>query len=123
MADEYVVLGAIMQCSKGSNFRKINLPVSHGSYIKGVPILNAGDNTTKNISYFGVCQCSKCSDKIDVIDHEGNLRVGEKKCQVEPAEWQDTKEDNLIDGKPALTIKSNMVTKCGGLITFLTSGQ
>lgn len=128
MAEEYIVHGAKMWCSKGSNERKINLPVSHGSYVKSKdcgtkkPILNSDDKTEENISYFGVCECSKCSKEIDVIPKGGGLKHG-KMCKPELDEWQDTKEDYLVDGKPALTTKSKMYTNCGGVITFTSSGQ
>lgn len=130
MADEYIVRGAKMKCSCGSNTRKINLPVSHGSYVKSEEcktektILNADDKTEENISYFGVCPLhGKEDDKIDVIDDKGKLITNEKKCHPELAVWEDTKIDYLVDGKPALTTKSKMYTNCGGIITFETSGQ
>ena len=131
MAIEYIVRGAKMKCSCGSNTRKINLPVSHGSYVKyeecgtEKPILNADDKTEENISYFGVCPLhGKEDDKIDVIDDNGSLITNEKKCKLELGdEWLLTKDDYLVDGKPALTTESIMFTKCGGIITFKSSGQ
>ncbi|NFS30512.1 DUF4280 domain-containing protein, partial [Clostridium botulinum] len=32
MAQAYVVRGAKMKCNKGSHKKRINLPVSHGTY-------------------------------------------------------------------------------------------
>ncbi|MBO1685222.1 MULTISPECIES: DUF4280 domain-containing protein [Clostridium] len=131
MASEYIVRGAEMKCNCGSNKRKINLPISHGSYVNEEkcgttkPILNSDDKTEENISYFGVCPLhGKEEEKIDVIDDKGNLISNGKKCKLElGGEWQVTKEDYLVDGKPALTTDSIMFTNCGGIITFLTSGQ
>ena len=131
MAVEYIVRGAKMKCSCGSNSRKINLPVSHGSYVKyeecgtEKPILNADDNTKENISYFGVCEHGKEDELIDVIDDNGTLICSKKKCKLEidNCKWMVTKDDYLVDGKPALTTDSLMFTNCGGIITFTTSGQ
>ena len=130
MAEEYIVRGAKMKCIFGSNTRKINLPVSHGSYVKyeecgtEKPILNSDDKTEENISYFGVCPLHGDEEKIiTVIPDEGGIKVG-KKCKLElGGEWQLTKEDYLVDGKPALTTKSILFTQCGGIITFKSSGQ
>lgn len=130
MAVEYIVRGAKMKCSCGSNKRKINLPVSHGSYVNfkecgtTKPILNADDKTEKNISYFGVCPLhGEEGNIITVIDDNGGIKVN-KKCKLKLGdEWMLTKDDYLVDGKPALTTESIMFTKCGGIITFETSGQ
>ena len=129
MADEYIVRGAKMKCFLGSNTRKINLPISHGSYVKYTecgtekPILNSDDKTEENISYFGVCPFGDPGEIITVIADGGAVKVG-KKCKLElGGEWQETKDDYLVDGKPALTTKSKMFTNCGGIITFKSSGQ
>ena len=130
MADEYIVRGAKMKCLFGSNTRKINLPVSHGSYVKfkdsetQKPILNSDDKTEENISYFGVCPRGDDAQIIDVITDEGGVKTG-KKCKLElgGGDWILTKDDYLVDGKPALTKKSILFTNCGGIIVFDTSGQ
>ena len=129
MADEYIVRGAKMKCIWGSNTRKINLPTSHGSYVKyeecgtDKPILNCDDKTEENISYFGVCPFGDPGEIITVIPDGGGVKTG-KKCRLElGGEWQLTKDDYLVDGKPALTTKSIMFTNCAGIIMFKSSGQ
>lgn len=105
MGVEYIVRGAVMCCSCGSCPSNIKIPISHGSYVENVPILNKTDNTTANISPFGICILTK------------------KPCAVSPGKWTDVKEDKLIAGNPALTTNSIMFTNCGGIIRFITSGQ
>lgn len=104
MIAEYIVKGAVIYCNRGSCTSIITLPASHGSYVMGIPILTKVDNTTANISPFGMCNCGE-------------------KCIVVPGDWIDVKEDKLINGQPALTTNSIMFTNCGGIIRFITSGQ
>lgn len=126
MSEYYVVLGAKMSCSKGSNERKINLPISHGSYVKDKPILNKSDCTDKNIKYFGVCKggCFKEEHTITVIGKDGKVTTGPK-CEplLEASEWLKTKDDTLVEGKPALTTESVIYCSRNGNIKFVTSGQ
>lgn len=123
MAEYYVVLGAKMKCDKGSNIRKINLPISHGSYVKGKPILNKKDCKPENISYFGVCSECAEAEEITVIDENGALKVGKKCTPVIVVEWARTKEDTIVEGQAALTTESVIFCTHGGNIKFVTSGQ
>ena len=125
MSDYYFVRGAKMSCSKGSNERKINLPVSHGSYAKGKPILNKKDSKPENISYFGVCTGGACMDdeEITVIDKNGCTKTGKKCKPITLLDWVKTKDDTLIEGEPALTTESVIFCSHGGNIKFVTSGQ
>ena len=38
--NEYLVRGALLYCTNGTHPRRINLPICHGSYIKGHPLLH-----------------------------------------------------------------------------------
>jgi hypothetical protein len=122
----YIVRGAKMRCEKGTHARKINLPVSHGSYVKGKPMMNQGDNVVnKNISYFGICHECQEGEDIYLIGEDGNQLPPGKKCLVQIAgEWSDTKVDTLVEGKAALTTDSWLVcSKYQGKIKFETNGQ
>lgn len=112
----YVVRGAKMRCDKGSQIKRINLPISHGAYSDGNPIMNQNDNAVgKNISAFGICKGGCPSSG-------GNEKM--KKCQVKILkEWMNTKGDTLIDGAPALTTKSVLICAYGGKISFISDGQ
>jgi hypothetical protein len=129
MSDEdiyYVVMGAKMRCEKGSHPRKINLPVSHGSYINGKPMMNKGDNVVdQNISYFGICKDCQEGEDIYLIGEDGNQLPPGKKCMVQVSgEWSDPKDDTLVEGKPALLKKSWLVCSAyQGKIFFETTGQ
>lgn len=127
MGKYYIVRGAKMQCDKGSNCRKINLPVSHGSYAKDSPILVKTDSKpVENIPYFGVCKNEdQLPEKIDitVINKDGAVQTG-KKCMLQiNGDWKDTKDDNIVDGQPALTTDSKLFCNCLGVITFENHGQ
>jgi len=121
----YVVRGAKMKCSKGTNITRINLPESHGSYSNGNPVMNENDYVVgKNISCFGICRgaCPSSGD-ITLKKKNGGTVTG-KKCQVKIIkEWMNAKEDTLVDGLPALTTDSTLICAYGGIIKFISDGQ
>jgi hypothetical protein len=102
----YVVRGALMKCKCGAAPAKINLPVSHGSFINDKPMLNEADNKVPlNIPTFGACTTIKvCAPNI-------------------LTNWVFTKTDTLVDGKAALTSESKLICANGGEISFVTDGQ
>lgn len=112
----YVVRGASMVCDKGTDTKRINLPVSHGAYAHGQPIMNENDNVVgQNISSFGICSgsCPSSGDDEKM-----------KKCQIMILnKWMNTKEDTLVEGAPALTTASMLICAYGGVIKFITDGQ
>lgn len=122
----YIVRGAKIRCTKGTHERKINLPVSHGSYVNGKPMMNKGDRVEeKNITYFGICKECEHGEDIYLLDENGSQLPPGKKCHVKTSsEWSDTKEDTLVEGKGALTTDSWITcTAHGGRITFVDNGQ
>lgn len=59
--ESYLVMGAKLYCSCGSHVRRLNLPLDHGVYIRGLPMIHEEDclvGDGKNITTFGVC-CSE----------------------------------------------------------------
>lgn len=122
----YIVRGAKMRCSNGTHPRQINLPTSHGSYVKGKPVMNKGDNVVdKNISYFGICKKCTQGEDIYLLDEKGVQLPPGKKCLVQIIdEWQNVKDDTLVEGKPALINDSYLICSLyEGKITFETDGQ
>lgn len=138
----YVVRGATMYCSCGTHTRKLDMPASHGSYIRDKAMMNRTDckvGIDKNIPPFGACR-SETKDGIDikiedtkdllqVTDEDGNpvefpLPIEGKLCEPELAkEWADAQEETLVDGEPALTVKCTITCKYGGVIGFMDAGQ
>ena len=138
----YVVRGATMYCSCGTHTRKLDMPASHGSYIRDKAMMNRTDckvGIDKNIPPFGACR-SETKDGIDikiedtkdllqVTDEDGNpvevpLHIEGKLCEPELAkEWADAQEETLVDGEPALTVKCTITCKYGGVIGFMDAGQ
>lgn len=122
----YVVMGAKMRCNKGTHARQINLPVSHGSYVTGKPMMNEDDNVVdKNISYFGICKECQEGEDIYLIGEDGKQLPPGKKCLVQiSGKWSKAKEDTLVEGKAALTTDSWLVCSLHkGIIKFQTNGQ
>ncbi|NRT72216.1 DUF4280 domain-containing protein [Clostridium beijerinckii] len=122
----YIVRGAKMKCTKGTHKRKINLPLGHGAYVNGYPMMNKKDNEAeKNIKYFGICNggCEEGED-IYLIGEDGIQLPPGKKCKVTILDdWMNAKEDTLVEGEAALTLDSKLTCIYGGIISFVTDGQ
>lgn len=138
--NEYLVRGAELKCSCGSNNRKLNLNTCHGVYIKGHPVAHELDcipGDRENITWFGVCDNDEIeTEEVRVKLEDGGERQG-KRCYPEIVGiWMDTyegtkivdnhdegeAEENLIKCK-ALTIGSFLVCRHGGIIAPVNSGQ
>lgn len=138
----YVVRGATIYCSCGTHMRKLDMPVSHGSYIRDKAMMNKNDckvGIDQNIPPFGACR-SEAKEGIDIIiedakdllpitDEEGNkldipMPIEGKLCEPKlGAEWTGVQEKTLVDDKPALTINSTITCSYGGTIGFMDAGQ
>lgn len=109
---EYLVRGALLECSCGSYPRRMNLPKCHGVYIGKNPMVNSGDHKSgDNIQSFGSCK-----------------KKDNKPCTPEFAgddPWQDINSKLIIgdEQKYALTTDSYLECVTGGRITVVTSGQ
>lgn len=104
----YVVRGATLQCSNGTDPGVLNMPTCHGVYIKDQPVMNVADTVVDaNISVFGFCKSTQalCTPEF---------------C----TKWSDGQEHVLLDQEPALLSKSKLVcSKYGGEITIVHDGQ
>lgn len=138
----YVVRGATIYCSCGSHMRKLDMPVSHGAFIRDKAMMNKTDckvGIDKNIPTFGACMSEK-KDGIDIkiedtkdlvpfTDERGNpiqvpMPIEGKLCEpMLAAEWAEPQEDTLVDGKAAITVKSTITCSYGGTIGFIDAGQ
>lgn len=128
MADEprYIVRGAKMRCNHGSHPRRINLPVSHGSFVNQKPAMNETDSIVdKNIAYFGICSsgANPNNETIYLVGENGGTISGKRCTPKILSHWLLTKEDTLVEGKPALTTDSQLICAYEGKITFLSDGQ
>lgn len=89
---EYLVRGAMLRCTCGSHYRRLNLPQSHNYYKEGRPLMNELDSIpgTKdkcesafknrlNVPYFGVCTGGNSPGETILLkadktrDHEGKV--------------------------------------------------
>lgn len=83
----YLVRGAELYCNCGTHIRKLNLPICHGVYTNGRPMMHEEDcevGDDKNIPSFGICQSeenpvnkswlAKAGDKIKGFFHWGKRR-------------------------------------------------
>ncbi|WXR60893.1 DUF4280 domain-containing protein [Peptostreptococcaceae bacterium AGR-M142] len=130
--EAYVVRGARMICSCGSHKRRINLPISHGSYVKEKPIMFKNDYVSEypskekyNIPYFGICSNSKNKNKeVITLAHEKTREpIDGIKCTPKfLMPWEKCKKDMFL-GEMALTTSSILYCAYGGVISFVTSGQ
>lgn len=138
----YVVRGAKIYCTCGSHVRKLDMPVSHGSYIRGKAMMNEKDckvGIEQNIPPFGACfsenkagidiEINDAKDLVPYTDENGNpveiqLPIEGKLCEPKlAAQWQEAQEDTLVDGQPALKVNCSITCSYGGTIAFMDSGQ
>ena len=116
--NEYLVRGALLYCTNGTHPRRINLPICHGSYIKGHPLLHKNDcKIGENISYFVVCESETPPEEVEDVQ-------GLKCIPDILGEWRGVKtKTNIIGDFPALAMESYLICNCGGIIQPVTSGQ
>ena len=108
---EYLVRGALLQCSCGSFPRRLNLPLCHGVYIGKNPVMNSGDYIPEvNVMSFGTCSKtgSKCMPGFAGY-----------------APWLNVNRRLIVgdEDKYALTTNSYLECVTGGRITVVSSGQ
>ncbi|WP_374019769.1 DUF4280 domain-containing protein [Paenibacillus thiaminolyticus] len=111
----YVVAGAILSCSYGSQPSRLGTQMSHGVYIKGKPIMNIMDHTPNvNIMPFGSCGSMQNPAVAAATAAKGGLpqRVACTPMVMMP--WLGGKTDKLVDNNPSLLNDStNMCMFCG----------
>lgn len=134
---EYLVRGALLRCSCGTNSRKLNLSPCHGVYFKEHPLVHKMDckqGKEENITWYGVCdQVDLETEEIVVVNDRGQKQTGRKCCPEIIGSWRNTyskaqiadnhapsEEYELYD---ALTVDSYLICRHGGIITPVNSGQ
>lgn len=138
----YLVRGAELMCSQGSNKRMMNLSPCHGVYIKMHAVVHELDciqGDEDNITWFGVCTPGEGleTESIKLLADNGTKCHG-KKCEPHIiGTWMETHEGTKIvdngdklpseeenaKGCNTLTMDSFLVCKYGGIIMPITSGQ
>lgn len=123
--NQYVVRGALLKCECGTHPRRLNLPWSHGIYIREHPMIKIDDCTSRNISYFGICRGKtppQNSPQINLVAYGEDANSADAKvvhgCQCWPSivgQWK-----NVNGG--TVTTDSYLVCAHGGIITPITSG-
>ena len=124
---EYLVRGAMLVCSKGSHPRRLNLPKSHGVYIKEHPMIKQEDCIVdENITFFGVCDSETPPEGAQVVKYAGFVPEGATESVPDVQGMMCTPEIigewNCVHGK-AVTTDSYLICSCGGIIEPVTSGQ
>lgn len=114
-----------MTCSCGSHKRRINLPMSHGVYVKGHPVMNRHDCSEDNIPSFGICSSGTSSKApiIKLFSREKGEIEGFRCERSFLGVWEDAKEGYGLDGSEALKKDSYIICEHGGIIRFENSGQ
>ncbi|SFR88995.1 DUF4280 domain-containing protein [Anaeromicropila populeti] len=139
--EKYLVRGAMMHCSCGSHYRRLNLPECHGVYTKERPLMNVADSLpgdALNIPTFGVCSSGKNSTGGSVLlvadvprdvygrpiagAGEGNVK-GTPCVPIIVSQWMCPHETTIVGTEPAITPRSFLVCKYQGLIEVVDSGQ
>nr|WP_241970776.1 DUF4280 domain-containing protein [Brevibacillus sp. Leaf182] len=120
----YVVVGAILSCSSGSQLSRLKMPFSHGVFVKGKPQMNIMDFVSNvNIMPFGKCSSLKNPAVASATAANNGVLTPMPCTPVMTMPWMDGKTDKVVGGHPALLNKStNMCFHCG-LIKIEDDGQ
>lgn len=144
MSDDLQYITRLMRirCDKGTMDNYINVDRDHGVLAGGdlQPVLNANDHTKKNIIHCGKCRSDGNPERMirkdmvisgltisgaflfaeslaDFLEDTGIITC---KCRPNtPRPWIFTNEDNILEGAPALTMKSKLACRYGGVISFV----
>ena len=111
----YVVAGAILSCSFGSQKSRLKMQMSHGVYVKGKPIMNVMDHVPNiNIMPFGTCG-SRMNPAVASATAASNGVLTRMPCMpMVTMPWIGGKSDKTVDNFPALLNDStNMCMYCG----------
>lgn len=136
---EYLVRGALLRCSCGTNSRKLNLSPCHGVYFKEHPLVHKmdcrqGEEAEDNITWYGVCdQNDLDTEDIVVVNDKGENQTGKKCCPEIIGCWRNTYNKTQIAANhvgfeeyelyDTLTMDSYLICRHGGIITPVDSGQ
>lgn len=138
---QYITRRMRIRCDKGTMDNYINVGRDHGVLVGGnlEPVLNANDHTKKNIIHCGNCESEENPERKfrkglvaglmgpigflaagSVINLLEDAEVVTYKCKPNtPQPWIFTNEDNILEGAPALTMKSKLACRYGGVISFV----
>ena len=126
----YIVHGAKMCCSAGSNSTRLNLPRCHGVYTGDKAFVHEDDCKFEvNISMFGICQNCQgetvgfVSDLDTEFSKAGEPAFGAMCKPMLESKWDGVHPVTKVDGKSVLTAESFLICNMGGVIQFMTSGQ
>ncbi|WP_082798950.1 DUF4280 domain-containing protein [Metasolibacillus sp. FSL H7-0170] len=111
----YVVAGATLSCSEGDQTSTLQLPVSHGVFLKNKAKMNEMDfQPNVHVQPFGLCQ-TLANPAVAAATAANNGVLKPMPCTpVLTMPWINGKSDQLIENSPALTTQStNMCLYCG----------
>lgn len=138
---EYLIRGAMMKCTHGSHYRRLNLPKSHGVYTKDRPLMNETDSLEgdeHNIPTFGICDScnNKTGNSVLLKKDVPRDKYGKPTGKPSPGEirgipcspviisnWMCPNEASFVEGSKAITVQSFLVCKYEGIIEVVDSGQ
>lgn len=107
----YLVRGAELCCNCGTHKRRLNLPVCHGVYTNGQPMMHeedceAGDD--KNIPSFGICQSEE-----NPVNKSWLAKAGDKiKGFFTGEEEEDEAEKIILQTEDGQNVKGYPCTPC-----------
>ncbi|MFR5753688.1 MAG: DUF4280 domain-containing protein [Roseburia intestinalis] len=90
----YLVRGAELYCNCGTHKRRLNLPICHGVYTNGQPMMHEEDcevGDDKNIPSFGICQSEE-----NPVNKSWLAKTAEKIKNFFTGEEEDEDADKII---------------------------
>lgn len=90
----YLVRGAELYCNCGTHKRRLNLPMCHGVYTNGKPMMHEEDcevGDDKNITSFGICQSEE-----NPVNKSWFAKTGDKIKEFFTGEKEEDEEEKII---------------------------
>ncbi|QDX92974.1 DUF4280 domain-containing protein [Brevibacterium sp. JNUCC-42] len=121
----YVVAGAILTCTFGTQKSRLKTPLSHGVFVKDKAQMNIKDFVPNvNIMPFGRCGNLANPEVAAATEANGGYLKRMPCMPIVTMPWIGGKENKLIEDAPVLLNDcTNMCLHCGGQISIIDDGQ
>jgi hypothetical protein len=118
----YVVNGATLSCSCGSDYSKLKVCDERNVYTNGKLQANVLDSKP-NLNIMPFSKCIGERNQGNIIGTDSMGRPQRVCVPIIFMEWINGKKDTLVEGYPALLDKSTIMCMCGGKIIIEDDGQ
>jgi hypothetical protein len=124
MSTSYVVYGATMKCTHGSQEAELKVPIDHKVDINDKRQANIKDHRPfANVPSFGLCS-NLANPEVKAATARNKGRLKKRPCKpATTTPWINAKNDVLLGDEPALLSNSILRCRWKGTISITDDGQ